>query len=68
MSTQEEIAEVYNRDIYQKTKEVFNKSGYRHFLDGFVGMTVTNIFTKYELEGLQKIAKADSREGFYDKS
>lgn len=63
MSSSEEIADVYNRDIYQKTKQVFLKSGYRHFLDGFAGMTVTNMFTKYELEGLRKITEADTREG-----
>lgn len=56
MSTLEEIAAVYNEDIYQKTKLVESKFGKSPFYDNFVGFSFCDI---YENIGAEKIRCSD---------
>ena len=44
MSTHEEIMEVYEQDIADKTKRVINEHGTLPFLDGMEGVSIQSLF------------------------
>jgi hypothetical protein len=44
MSTEEQIREVYEGDIAEQTKNVFNRSGCSPFYDNFNGFQIEGLF------------------------
>lgn len=63
MSTDEEIAEVFNDDINRKSQQVFNKHGIMPFLEGMDSCQIKELYRGLLDEDdhalLQKILDAD---------
>jgi len=56
MSTDEEIREVYDRDIAEQTKIVYDRQGPTPFYDGFMGFQIENLYNDL---GIEKIICSD---------
>ena len=61
MSTDEEIREVYESDIENKTKRVLLKRGILPFLNGRHDMSIETILPQEIMDELHNIALADER-------
>lgn len=65
MSTDQEIREIFEADIREKTKIVYNKQGIQAFLDK-EGIQITNLYdglvTSDDRELLQRILDGDNEE------
>ena len=63
MSTEEQIREVFEQDIAEKSKQVINKQSILPFLDGLEGMSIQDLYwgilADEDMEFLQSILDAE---------
>jgi hypothetical protein len=62
LSTDEEIAETFNAEIIEKSKQVLNKSGIFPFIENLNGFTIEHLH-KLDEEDLILLAKIYQQEG-----